>query len=327
MYRKMLSASSSVLDSTAICSLEFRYAHIGAKCGAAPATAISRRSEIASWLKDAFGAERVAIGMVHLPALPGSPLYDAEAGVALVRERTRADLQALQVAGFDAVMFCNENDRPYVFTAGSETVAAMAAVIGELRHLISVPFGVDVLWDPRAALAVARATGALFVREIFTGAYGSEFGIWNTSPGETLRYRRQIGATDVRILTNISAEFAAPLVARPIDVVARGVSLISLADAICISGPMTGASVDDSQLRAVRTVLPDTVIFANTGVNEATVGDILALADGVVVGTSLKVDGVTWNPIDEGRARDFMRRVREARTLVPAHAGLNPDGR
>src|SRR5437773_7737142 len=120
--------------------------------------------------------------MVHLPALPGSPLYDADRGMALVRERTLADLQALQTAGFDGVMFCNENDRPYVFAPGPETAAAMSAVVGELREAISVPFGIDVLWDPRAALAVAQATGAAFVREVLTGAYGSDFGLWNTSP-------------------------------------------------------------------------------------------------------------------------------------------------
>ena len=281
---------------------------------------------MAGWLVDSFGAEKVAIGMVHLPALPGSPLYDAQAGMELVRNRTRTDLLALQAAGFDSVMFCNENDRPYVFTAGLETVAAMSAVIGELHDLIAVPFGVDVLWDPRAALAVAKATGALFVREIFTGAYGSDFGIWNTSPGETLRYRSQIGASDVRILTNISAEFAAPLVERPIDVVARGVALISLADAVCVSGPMTGASVDGSQLRAVCNALPDTAVFANTGVNESTVAEILSLADGVVVGTSLKVDGITWNPVDEDRARRFMTRVKETRSPVRAHAGISSGG-
>jgi len=279
-----------------------------------------------SWLRDVFGVEKVAIGMVHLPALPGSPLYDDQAGMELIHERTRADLQALQAAGFDSLMFCNENDRPYVFTAGLETVAAMSAVIGELRDMISVPFGVDVLWDPRAALAVAKATEAAFVREIFTGAYGSEFGIWNTFPGETLRYRRQIGASDVRILTNISAEFAAPLVDRPIEVVARGVELISLADAVCVSGPMTGDSVDGSQLRAVRDAVPDTAVFANTGVNEATVGEILSIADGVVVGTSLKVDGITWNPIDETRARRFMQRVEASRTPVRLPGAVRSGG-
>jgi membrane complex biogenesis BtpA family protein len=220
-------------------------------------------------------------------------------------------------------MFCNENDRPYVFTAGIETVAAMSAVIGALRAVVSVPFGVDVLWDPRAALAVAKATGAQFVREIFTGAYGSEFGLWNTSPGETLRYRRQIGAGNVRILTNISAEFAKPLVDRPIGVVARGVALISLADGLCVSGPMTGESVDRSELREVCDAIPDTVVFANTGVNESTVDDVLAIADGIVVGTSLKVDGITWNAVDEGRARLFMDRGRAARGQLAAHVGAD----
>ena len=278
-----------------------------------------------SWLSAVFGAEKVAIGMVHLPALPGSPLYDADGGMELVRERTAADLLALQEAGFDGVMFCNENDRPYTFEAGLETVSAMSAVIGELRHSITVPFGVDILWDPRAALAVAKATGARWVREIFTGAYGSDFGLWNTSPGETLRYRRNIGATDVRILTNISAEFARPLVDRPIDVVARGVALISLADGLCVSGPMTGASVDSSELQAVCDALEDTVVFANTGVNETTVADVLAVADGVVVGTSLKVDGITWNAVEVGRARRFMDRVRAARAGAGAPAGVGAD--
>jgi uncharacterized protein len=277
---------------------------------------------IGNWLTDVFGVDKVAIGMVHLPALPGAPLYEADSGMALVRERTLADLQALQSAGFDGVMFCNENDRPYVFTAGPETVAAMASVVGELRDAVSVPFGIDVLWDPRAALAVAQATGAAFVREIITGAYGSDFGLWNTSPGETLRYRRQIGAADVRLLTNISAEFAAPVAPRPIDLVARGVALISLADGLCVSGAMTGSSVDGGQLRAVRDAAPDTVLFANTGVKETNVEEILAVADGVIVGTSLKVDGITWNPIDEGRARQFMERVHEARAPLTARDGL-----
>jgi len=275
-----------------------------------------------TWIRELFGVDKAAIGMVHLPALPGSPLYDESRGMRFVLEQTAADVHALQAAGFDAVMFCNENDRPYVFTAGPETVAAMAAVIGELRPQLSIPFGVDILWDPRGALAVAKATGARFVREIFTGAYVSDFGLWNTSPGESLRYRRQIDATDVRILTNINAEFAAPLGQRPIELVARGVALISLADGLCVSGAMTGESIDDNQLRAVREALPDGVVFANTGVNEQSVAEILSVADGVIVGTSLKVDAITWNPVDEARARRFMERVREARGAASPEGDL-----
>jgi membrane complex biogenesis BtpA family protein len=276
-----------------------------------------------TWLTEVFGTEKVAVGMVHLPALPGSPLYDETGGMKYVRERTAADLDALQGAHFDGVMFCNENDRPYVFEVGVETVAAMTAVISELRSLISVPFGVDVLWDPCAALAVAKATGAGFIREIITGAYVSDFGIWDTSPGKTLRYRRTIDAANVRILTNISAEFASPLAPRPIEVVAKGVSMISLTDGLCVSGAMTGASIDKSQLRSVRNAVPETILFANTGVAETTVAEILSLADGVIVGTSLKVDGVTWNAVDRARAATFMENVQAARSQATLGAPLS----
>lgn len=278
-----------------------------------------------TWLRQVFGKEKVAIGMVHLPALPGAPLYDERSGMQGIRDRTAADLEALQTAGFDAVMFCNENDRPYVFTVGAETVAAMSSVITELRPHVSVPFGVDLLWDPSAALAVAKVTGAAFVREIFTGAYVSDFGIWNTAVGETLRYRRHIDATDVRILTNISAEFAAPLGDRRIDTVARGVSLISLADALCISGSMTGEAVNNEQLSAVRAAVPDAVLFANTGVNEDTIERSLTVADGVIVGTSVKADGITWNPVDTDSACRFMRRVSEVRATIAAHSELSSE--
>lgn len=273
---------------------------------------------IGTWLTEVLQHQKVAIGMVHLPALPGSPLHDRDGGMELVIERTRTDAESLQDAGFDAVMFCNENDRPYVFETGPETAAGMAAVVASLKPILTVPFGVNILWDPRATLAVAKATGASFVREIFTGVYSSEFGLWNSDPGGTMRYRRQIDADSVRVLTNISAEFASPLAARPLGQVARGVCLISLADGICVSGAMTGESVDGSQLQSVREAAPDAVLFANTGVTEDTVAELLGIADGVIVGTSVKVDGITWNPVDPARARRFMDRVREVREARPA---------
>src|SRR5687768_10854407 len=111
--------------------------------------------------------------MVHLGALPGSPLYDREAGLGGLIEGARKDVTVLQAAGFDAVMFGNENDRPYEFNVDRASTATMAYVIGALRAEISVPFGVNVLWDAMSTMALAAATSASFVREIFTGAYAS----------------------------------------------------------------------------------------------------------------------------------------------------------
>src|SRR3954453_14520627 len=95
-----------------------------------------------------FGDSKPVIAMVHLGALPGSPLHDADGGLASIVEGARKDLLALQAAGFDAVMFGNENDRPYEFKVDPASTATMAFVIGRLKNEIAVPFGVNVLWDP-----------------------------------------------------------------------------------------------------------------------------------------------------------------------------------
>ena len=144
-----------------------------------------------------FGQTKPVIGMVHLGALPGSPLYDEKAGIAGLLAGARADLKALQAAGFDAVMFGNENDRPYEFAVDTASTATMAAVIGALRSKITVPFGVNVLWDPMATVALAAATGAHFVREIFTGTYASDMGPWTPNAGAAMRYRNRLGRADL----------------------------------------------------------------------------------------------------------------------------------
>jgi len=266
-----------------------------------------------SWLSDLFGISRPVIGMVHLLALPGSPLYDATIGMKGILERARRDLDALQEGGVDGVMFCNENDRPYTLRADPATIAAMAAVVGELRPAIRLPFGIDILWDPLAALAVAHATGASFVREVFTGVYASDMGLWNPSAGEALRYRRAIGAEKVRVLFNINAEFAAPVGNRPLAEVARSVAFSSMPDGICVSGPMTGVPVRAEDLRAVKEVVGSLPIFINTGARHDNLADLLPFADGVIVGSSLKVNGITWNPVDLERVRSFMAVVRQIR--------------
>ncbi len=119
--------------------------------------------------KRVFGDGKPVIGMVHLGALPGTPLYDRERGLDGVVSAAAKDLAALQAAGFDAVLFGNENDRPYEFEVDRASTATMAYVIGQLRSEIAVPFGVNMLWDPMSTIALAAATGADFVREIFTG--------------------------------------------------------------------------------------------------------------------------------------------------------------
>jgi membrane complex biogenesis BtpA family protein len=260
-----------------------------------------------------FGTGKPVIAMVHLGALPGAPLYDPEAGIEGLVEGARKDLRALQAAGFDAIMFGNENDRPYEFAVDTASTATMGYVIGRLRDEITVPFGVNVLWDPMSSIALAAATGASFVREIFTGTYASDMGPWTPDAGKAMRYRDRLHRSDLPLLYNVSAEFAHSLDGRSLPDRARSAVFSSIPDAILVSGAITGEAAKMGDLEAVKSVLPDTPVLANTGVKHATVAEVLRVADGCIVGSSLKVDGHTWNAVDPDRAAEFMRLVREAR--------------
>ncbi len=260
-----------------------------------------------------FGQHKPVIAMVHLAAMPGTPLHDAAGGVEAILRGAVADLAALQAAGVDAVLFGNENDRPYELKVDPATTATMAQVIGRLRDRITVPFGVNVLWDPMATMALAAATGAGFVREIFTGAYASDMGLWSPDAGAARRYAARLGIGGVATLYNVSAEFAGSLDPRPLADRARSAVFSAIPDAVLVSGAITGEAARMEDLEAVKRVLPATPVLANTGVRHATVSDVLRVADGCVVGSALKVGGDTWAAVDPDRAKDFMDRARAAR--------------
>lgn len=257
-------------------------------------------------LKEIFGSTKPIIAMAHFPPLPGSPGYDARRGMGAIIDAVAADIGELQTGGVDAIMFGNEGDRPYVLKSTPESLAAMAAAIGVLKGDLEIPFGVNYLWDPVATVALGVATGAAFAREIFTGVYASDMGVWAPDCAGALRLRHDLGRDDLKLLFNINAEFAAPLDTRPIEKRAASAVFSSLADVVCVSGPMTGQPVDNADLKRVKEAVKSTPVFANTGVNLDNVRDILSVADGCVIGTHFKVDGNTWKPVDGDRVKRFM---------------------
>ena len=263
---------------------------------------------------DFLGAKKKAvIAMAHIGALPGSPLYDADGGMDRLIEGVLKDIEGLQAGGVDAIMFGNENDRPYVFKAAPESIAAMTAVVQAAKPSLKVPFGVNYLWDPTASVAIGAVTGASFVREIFTGVFASDMGVWAPDCATASRLRRNLGRAGMKLLFNINAEFAHSLDARPIELRARSAVFSSLADAILVSGPITGEPAAHSDLRKVCAAVKDVPVFANTGVNIDNVKDVLSLASGAIVGTYFKIDGNTWNPVDGARVKRFMDAVDKLR--------------
>ena len=265
--------------------------------------------------KEIFGIKKPVIAMIHLGALPGSPLFNSSKGIDGLIKDANADLEALQGSGVDAIMFGNENDRPYELQVNTASTATAAYIIGKLAKEIKVPFGVNMLWDPMATVALGVATGAHFVREIFTGTHVSDMGYWNPNAGKAMRYRNSLGRADMLFFYNISAEFAYSLDRRSLSDRARSTVFSSIPDAILVSGQITGEAAPLSDLKTVKDILPNTPVLANTGVKHETVKDVLAIADGCIVGSSLKENGDTWKGVDPLRAKDFMEKARSARGL------------
>lgn len=266
-----------------------------------------------SWIKELFQVEKPIIAMCHMKALPGDPGYDAGRGMEWIVEAARADLRALQDGGVDAIMFSNEASLPYLTRTEPITIACMARVIAELRGDIRVPFGVNVLWDPTASIDLAVATGALFVREIFTGVYASDYGIWNTNCGEIIRHKHAVGGQHIKLFFNIVPESAVYMAERQIVDIAKSTVFVSQPDALCVSGLTAGTETSMETLVQVKGAVPTTPVFANTGVRLSNLEQTLATADGAIVGTTFKRDGYIWNEVDVNRVREFMQLAKATR--------------
>ncbi|WP_082965057.1 BtpA/SgcQ family protein [Mycobacterium sp. ACS1612] len=266
-----------------------------------------------TWLDEVFNVRKPVIGMLHLAALPGDPGFDTAGGVAAVVARARTELDALQSGGVDGVMFSNEFSLPYLTKTEPITAITMARVIGELLPQIAIPYGVNVLWDGQASIDLAVATGAQFVREIFTGVYASDFGLWDTNVGAVARHRSRVGGADVKLFFNIVPESAAYLASRDLESITRTTVFATAPDAICVSGATAGSPTDTDALRLVKSAAGATPVFVNTGVRAENVADQLDIADGAIVGTYFKHDGVFENRADRARVDELMTAARKFR--------------
>lgn len=265
------------------------------------------------WINKIFKTNKPIIAMCHFQAMPGDPRYDYNKGMDYVIESALHDLKALQEGDVDAVMFSNEFSMPYLTNTHPITAISMARIIGELKNEIKKPFGVNVLWDPTASIDLAVATGASFVREIFTGVYASDFGLWNMNIGEISRHRDSLRANNIKLLFNIVPEAAKYLADRDIEDIAKTTVFNNLPDAVCVSGATAGIETDSSILKRVKGSIKNTPVFVNTGVKLGNVQEKLKIADGAVVGTTFKKDGEFFNGVDKVRVKEFMDKVKSIR--------------
>jgi membrane complex biogenesis BtpA family protein len=248
--------------------------------------------------------------MVHLAPLPGSPRW-AGSPEAVV-ERAVADARALAAGGFHACLVENFGDAPFSpGVADPATVAALAVAVVEVRRAVSLVVGVNVLKnDAQAALAVAAATGAAFVRvNVHVGAVVADQGVIEGDAYRTLRYRRLLGTTTL-LFVDVGGKHAVPLAPTDLAQVARDAAYRGLADALVVSGVATGEPTPLDDVRRVRDAVPDRPILVGSGVTPETVGDLLAVADGAIVGTWIKEGGRTTHPVDPDRVAAVARAAR-----------------
>lgn len=277
---------------------------------------LSTWTELSAWTRAGF-AERCrpgVIGMLHLGPLPGSPRWGGS--LAAVIDAALADARALREGGVAALMLENFHDIPFLPGAVPPvTVAAMTAVAAAVRReLPDCALGINVLRnDAEAALAIAVATGAAFIRvNVHAGAAVTDQGLLEGRAWRTLRLRREYGAA-VGILADVRVKHAAPLAPRAEADEARDLRLRGLADALVVTGAATGSGADPQELARLREALPDCPLLVGSGVVAADLGRFLPAADGFIVGTSLKEGGDVAAPVSAARAADFVSRLADAR--------------
>ena len=259
-----------------------------------------------------FGERRkLFLGVVHLMPLPGSPRWQGDFDALVARARQEA--ATLQEGGVHGIIVENFNDAPYAKgRVEAHTVASMTLAIASVVKAVGVPVGINVLRnDIKSALAMAMVTGAAFVRaNTHYGVMVSDEGIIEGEAYETTRYRRH-HCPDVKILADVLVKHAIPLGDQDIALVAEDTVNRGLADAVIVSGPLTGLAADVEEVTRVKQAVPDTPVLVGSGVTTANALPFLQAADGAIVGTSLKVDGKVGNAVELARVRELAAVFRE----------------
>ncbi len=260
-----------------------------------------------------FGVRRPIVGMVHLAPLPGSPRWNGS--MQEVLERARDDAIALAGGGIHGIMVENFQDAPfYPGSVPPETTAALAVAVAEVVRTVGLPVGVNVLRnDAAAALGIAAATGARFIRvNVHTGVMLADQGWLEARAHETLRLRERLGVP-VALLADVLVKHAVPPAAVDVRQSALDTWDRGLADGLIVSGAGTGVPTDPARVRTVKSAVPEAPVWIGSGLTPENAAELLSLADGAIVGSILARDGHAGSGIDVTRVLALMDAVEQAR--------------
>jgi len=267
-------------------------------------------------LQEIFGADKPIIGMVHLIPLPGAPGYDFY-GMDAIIEKALADAKILEEGGVDGLMVENMWDHPYYVgeDVPPEEMTAQAVVAREVVKSTNLPTGINVIHNGgKITLSIAVASGAKFVRIcLLAGAR-----VWDTGEfdhgcaAELLRLRKHLGAEHIKIFADVDKKHSVPFPGIDLETHILWTERY-LADALIVSGKLTGWAPELEKVKKAKGFARDTPVLVGSGTTAANVKDFLKYADGIIVGTDLKKEGVNENPVDISRVKKYMQAVRKAR--------------
>ncbi|MBL4848771.1 MAG: BtpA/SgcQ family protein [Planctomycetes bacterium] len=270
-----------------------------------------------------FPSGRAAlVGVVHLQPLPGSPLWEAAGRPSLesIVARALSDAEAYLAAGFDGVIVENFGDAPFFKRAPLETVACLTRCARAVVEAAGdAPVGVNVLRnDGQAALSIALATGARFVRiNVLSGAAVTDQGLIEGEAATLLRLRAQLGAgpsgaSPIALLADVHVKHAQPLAGGSLTTAALDTAKRGLADALIVSGAGTGFAPSPERLREAREAVPETPLWLGSGLSVENCAQLAPLLSGAIVGSAAETEGRAGNPVDPARARAVLSAFRAA---------------
>ena len=257
--------------------------------------------------KTLFHEKKAIIGMVHLLPLPGSPAYGGN--LEAIWQRAKEDLSRLTQGGVSAAIVENFSDIPYTTDLCPTAVNAMAILLDRLQQEARIPLGVNVHYnctDSEWDLAYLTDCAFLRVEAFVENRVGPQGISWASAP--TLLRRKATLPCDAMIFADINVKHTFPMVDQPISFSIESAKE-SGADAIIITGMKTGNIPKLSDVREARKSAGELPILIGSGISESTISDYLTVADGVIVGSSIKEDGNVWNPVDVTRVRSLMAQV------------------
>lgn len=245
------------------------------------------------------------VGVIHLPALPGSARGGPSSALDGILDGARRDAEAYAAGGAAAVIVENFGDAPFVKeNVAPATVAAMTRVVDAVRVSAGLPVGVNVLRnDVLSAVSVAAMAGGSVVRaNVYVGAAVTDQGLIEGRAAEVQQLIASLAAP-ISVWADIDVKHAAPLAPRPIGQLAEDAVVRGLAQAVIVTGKATGSSASKADLAQVRASLPNTPVYAGSGVTTESISSVMAIADGAIVGTGAKYDGIVTNAVDVARVR------------------------